>query len=485
MKINLKTRRILGYALMIIAFIISAIFTPKGAKYYGVWSMLPAISIFLFVILTKSVIEGFLWCGMLAVFIKYKLDFFTAYQDRVIKTITNSDNAYLAIVFLLLGVMIVMLKKSGAATYFAKIVSKRAKNSKVALIITWLLSFVLCVDDYLQAFVIGASMSTVNDEFKIPREHTAYNIRATAVHTSSLIPIGSWVVFGASLLETDKFATKGMGVHAYMNTVPFFFYSFASLAIAFLLAINVMPKLGGIKKAYERVENGGSLKPLIEGEITSNEEDFHKIRKGVNIISFIVPIASMVGCSVYFNFNMQYGIGLAIFITGALFLIQKIFTMNDLMEILYEGFTSMLQMTFLLIIGITMSDMISDLGFTTFIVNITKGIVNPSILPFIIFILFCSTEFLVTFNWTLYMMALPSVIALASATGANPYICIAALFSAGLFGSNASFASDAGLCSAGGTEIDLYSHNLSGLPYHIISFIIASTAYLACGFLIK
>lgn len=484
-KFSMKNRKILGYIFIIGLFLVSGIFAPKGAEYYAWWSMLPPIAIFLFVILTKSVIEGFLWTGMLAVFIKYKDAFFTSYHDKVIKTITDEKTASLAVIFLLLGIVIVMLRKSGAATYFARLVAGKAKGSKIALILTWILSWILSVDDYLQAFVIGASMGPVNDEFKIPREHTAYTIRATAVHTASIIPIGSWVVFEASLLESNKFAAAGSGVSEYMKVVPFMFYSIVSLIVALLVAFGVIPKLGGIKKAYERVSNGGPIAPVSETftKQSGESEEFAEPRKGVNIITFIVPILAIIGSCIAFDFNMQYGLGLAILITSGLFLIQRIFTVNELIENIFEGLNSMVEMTFLLIIGVTMSNMISELGFTTFVVGATQNIVNPHLLPIIIFLLFSGTEFLVTFNWTLYMMVLPSVIALSNSTGANSYLCIGALFCAGLFGSNASFASDSGMCSAAATGIDLYDHNLSGLPYHIISFVVASLLYLAAGFI--
>ncbi|MEH7109645.1 Na+/H+ antiporter NhaC family protein [Bacillus sp. JJ1764] len=480
-----RNKKILGYAFLIASFVISGIFAPEGAKYYAGWSMLPAVAIFLFVILTKSLIEGFLWSGMLAVFIKYKTNFFVEYQDHVLKTITDADTAYLAVVFLLLGIVIEMLRKSGAAAYFARVVAKKAKSSRFSLFFQWILSWVLSVDDYLQAFVIGASMGPVNDEFKVPREQTAYTIRATAVHTSSIIPIGSWVVFCASLLEQNKFAAAGSGVTEYMKVVPFMFYSIISLIIALLVTMGWFPKLGLIKKAYKRVEKGGSVFPPAKGSGASDvvEEEMPEPKKGVNMLTFLIPIVALIGACIYFDFNMQYGIGLAVMISGALFLIQGIFKMEDIFNIVFEGFNSMVQMTFLFIIGITMSTMISDLGFTKFIVGATHNIVDPHLLPVALFLLFCGTEFLVTFNWTLYMMVLPSVIGLAAATGANPYLCLGALFCAGLFGSNASFASDAGMCTAAATKLDLYEHNVSGLPYHFISFGIAAVLYLAAGYI--
>lgn len=191
----------------------------------------------------------------------------------------------------------------------------------------------------------------------------------------------------------------------------------------------------------------------------------------------------MIGLCIYFDFDMQIGLTAAIFITGVLFAVQKVFTPDRLFSILVEGFNSMMEMTFLLVVGFTMSNMVSELGFTEFVVGAVGGILNPSLLPVLIFVLFSATEFLVTFNWTLYIMVAPAIIALAEATGANPYICLAAMFCAGLFGSNCSFASDAGLCNAAATGVDLYNHNISMMPYSIAAFVISAVMYLAAGFI--
>lgn len=477
------SRRAIGYIFMLLCFVAVAVFAPVGEESYGAWSLLPALAIFIFILLTKGVIEGFLWSGVLAVFIKFRWEFFTTYCSRLSETITNPDNVYLILVFLLLGVLITFLKLSGAATFFARKVASKAKSSKAALLLTWAMTWILSVDDYLSAFVTGAALAPVNDQYKIPREATGYIIRSSAVHTSSLIPIGSWVIFGATLMETNAFAEAGGGVAAYMKCLPFMFYCFVSLLFGFLFCMGWLPKIGLMKKAYQRVENGGSTIPPKESEDGEEEEEVIEPRKGTNMLSFLVPIISMVGFCIYFDFDMQLGLTLAIFVTGVLFVLQKIFSASRVFGLIVEGFNSMMEMTFLLIIGFTMTGMVSELGFTEFVVGATKNIVNPAILPFIIFILFSATEFLVTFNWTLYMMVMPSVIALAQVTGANVYLCLAAMFCAGLFGSNSSFASDAGMCNAAAVGLDLYDHNMCCMQYSVIAFAISALLYLGAGFI--
>ena len=76
---------------------------------------------------------------------------------------------------------------------------------------------------------------------------------------------------------------------------------------------------------------------------------------------------------------------------------------------------------------------ITEMGFADYIVDNTKDIMLPSLMPFILFVVFGITEFMTGTNWDLYMITLPAVIPLSQAIGADPYLCIAAIISAGVW----------------------------------------------------
>ena len=50
-----------------------------------------------------------------------------------------------------------------------------------------------------------------------------------------------------------------MGMKEYMGAIPFMFYPICAIVIALLLAYGFIPKIGELKRAYERVEAGGSV----------------------------------------------------------------------------------------------------------------------------------------------------------------------------------------------------------------------------------
>ena len=45
--------------------------------------------------------------------------------------------------------------------------------------------------------------------------------------------------------------------------MPYFFYPFLCVLFVLLVIFGIVPKMGGIKKAYERVEKTGKLWPIL------------------------------------------------------------------------------------------------------------------------------------------------------------------------------------------------------------------------------
>ncbi len=483
-----KIRTAIGYIFVALCFVVTAFFAPAvGSEYYGFWSALPPISIFAFILLTKHILEGFLWSGLLAVFIEYHETLFTQYIDETFTSVCDPDNFYVVLLFLLIGVVVVILKKSGASTYFARWISSKAKSSKTVLFITYLVGIALCVDDYTSALAGGAALSPVNDEYHIPREMTAYALRASVTTPACLAPIGSWVIWTAALLEQNGVATEGQGVMVYMTKLlPYLFFPFIVYIVGLLVIFGVIPKFGKMKRAYERVAAGGPPAPVVE-KTAYEEEEIEKVsepRKGVNLIHFFLPIAALFLFGYLFDWNMVYGLIAAIFTTFIFYIVTKVFSVYDATNSVFEGFSYMTQLAIMMVFGLTLCRVCGELGFTEYVVGLTQNFVTPQMLPFIIFVVFCATEFLVTFNWTLYLIAMPIVVALASSTGSNIFLCLGALVSSGVFGYCLAFSSDGGMCACGACGIDIYEQNTTQMPYMLISMGLSAIAYLACGFIL-
>ena len=474
-----KHKRKIGYLMVLVCFVAVGLFTRGGQEAYGPWSLFPPVMLFEFAIMTKSVIEGFIWGGVLATFMVQRGAVFTAYMDGIQETIMNADNVYLIMIFLLIGIFIAFLKRSGAAAYFANWLASKTKNPKILLLIDWILGIILSVDEFMAGFTIGAAMTPVNDERKIPREMTAYVVRSVNVNPACMNPLNAWAIFIATTLESIGFAASGQGMSEFIKVIPFLFFNMIAMVISLLVILGVFPKLGGIKKAYQRVEAGGPVAP--ESAVVDESEEEIEVKKGVNLLSFIVPIVTLVAAAFFFEFNMVYGIMAATVVMVILYVIQGIVSVSDIVPIALEGIGDLVELTTFLVVGMTMAAAVSQIGFTEFVVGAISGFMTPWLLPVVIFVAFAFTEYLVTFNWTLYLIALPSVIGLAEAVGTNVYLAIAALVCAGVWGSNASFSSDNGVVVASACKVKLYEQNISQLAYMGIAVVLSAVAFLIAG----
>ncbi len=281
-------QRLTAYAMMLVIFIVVALFAPsekvgysayshlldssKGTipkdmmVHYGAWTLLIPVVMFSFVLLTKSFLEAFIWSAFLSVFMRFRLDTIPAFTEEQIKVLLDYDNARMILLYFCIGSVLVAVSKGGGAKAFADWAKRKAKNSKVSLVIMWIMNVVLSIDDELSAFTTGTAITPLTDSYRIPREKSAFMIRATAVAPATLWPLGAWTVFIATLLESSGFASSGQGVTEYMKIVPFLFFPIILLIIALLVALGIISDFGKMRRAVERVKNGGPIAPIDSGK---------------------------------------------------------------------------------------------------------------------------------------------------------------------------------------------------------------------------
>lgn len=82
----------------------------------------------------------------------------------------------------------------------------------------------------------------------------------------------------------------GSAMSNYLHVIPYMFYSMAAILVVGLFSAGLLPKLGTMKKAYERVDGGGRVysdisAPLNVGEIDDDDENVPAWKS----LMFIIP----------------------------------------------------------------------------------------------------------------------------------------------------------------------------------------------------
>ncbi len=479
---NKKLLKILLLIATAVILVLFFILNPSGDN-LGWFSVVPPVFVMAFILLTNEIILGLIIASLFACFMIFKGAFFTEYVGQFFGTLMNEDFVWVILVCGFMSALVLVIERSGGAIAFGNLIAKKAKTRKGVLLWTWLLGVVVFLDDYLNALTIGSSMPKATDKHKVSREMLSYIVDSTAAPVSVLIPISTWAAFAANLLEANEWAPEGQGMLYFIKTLPYNFYAWSAVLIVPLVILGVVPVIGRMKRAEERAQTTGVLAPPGSEKIDLRGDEKLNIPDKPRIINFFLPIIVLIIATIFFDVDLFMGSAVGIVFAFFLYVPQKIITIKEFMVLLVDGFKNMMFMFAIIALGYTFGGLLDQIGFIQFVIDNAKEIMNPQLMPFIIFLVFGITEFLTGSNWTLYIIALPIVIPLSMALGANTALSVGALLSAGVWGSHICLYSDATLITSAATGCDNYEHALTQMPYGFIAAGFSAILFLISGFI--
>lgn len=471
------------YAFVLIIFIIAIILSPGYGEWFGIISVLPAAFLLFYVFYTKRILEALMLGGLMGFLMAHKGDFFSPLSDAFLEIMMDEDIAWLFIVCGLMGSIISLIEKAGGAFAFGEWVAKRAKTGRSTLIWSYILALMIFIDDYLACLTIGASMTPITDRYKQPREILAYVIDSTAAPVCVLVPISTWAIFIGNLMVQHGLAPAGQGVIYFIKTIPYNFYAWAAMTITLLVVLGIIPIIGPMKKAYERVEMTGQLAPPGSEKIDIKAGEAFEIPKNPKLATFFLPIICLVVATVTLDVDMQKGVITTCAFIFIYYVSTGIMDPAEYMDLLIKGIKNMLFPLFMVILAYFFAASCEQIGFIDFVVDVGLKFMSPSMLPLVIFITFGITEFVMGISWGMYVIAMPIVIPLAAALGANPFMAVGAVCSAGVWGSHICFYSDATILTSAACGCDNFRHAITQLPYGMLGMILSLIAFATAGIL--
>ncbi len=488
-----KYRNMIQYMALAVLFAIITFITPHFIEDYPIMSTIPALFILIYIFLTKRVFESLTLGVLLGFLMAYQGQFFVEINNSLISNIISEDTAWLFVVCGLMGSFVALIERAGGVYAFGNWVAKRAHTRRAALLWTWLLGLFIFIDDYLNSLTVGSCMAPLTDKHKVPREYLAYIVDSTAAPDTVLIPISTWAVFIAGLYNetitetmkleaTDPFVQQyGDGLSVFIGTIPFNFYAWFCLLMVPLTIFGVIPLFGKMKKAQIRAEETGVLAPPGSEKIDIRAGEVVLEHKDAKIRNFFLPIIVLIGTTVYFDIDLQYGVITTLGFMFVFYLVQGLVDADEFFDLVIKGFKNMLMPLIMVVLAYMFADGIEALGFMDLIIHTVETLVSPWMLPALIFFFFGLTEFIMGLSWGMYAIAIPLVTALSYRLDMNPSIAISAVISAGVWGSHICFYSDATILSSSATGCDNYEHATSQLPYGIIAAILSLIAFVITG----
>ena len=427
--------------------------------------LLPALITVVTAIFSRRPIESLLAGVFVGLLMLEPAAALSNFSSILLEVMMNETIAWVIIVCGLMGSLITLLMRVGAASAFSRTLSSKAQNSTSALLYTWLLGLVVFIDDYLNALAVGSSMRKVTDKFKVSREMLAYVVDSTAAPICVLVPVSTWAVFYAGLFVDAGYAESGQGMALYISAIPYMVYPIAAMLLVPLVAVGIVPALGMMKSAQQRAAEGTAPLPIDEGE----EESLVDTEDRVRIYHFVLPIVALLGFSIWYDLDVQIGVIMSVAVTIILFGAQRLMAWTQMFDAVIDGIKIMLPALTMVVMAFVFNEVNDMLGLATYVIENVAPLMTPLMFPALTFLTIALISFATGSSWGVFAIAIPIILPLAESVGVSIPLAIGALVSASAFGSHACFYSDATVLAAQGSGCDVMDHALTQIPYALIA----------------
>ena len=444
---------------------------------YGALTLIPIVFIIVTAILTRKSFESLMAGSVIACMIMHGTGFFLPWVDMLLETLSDPENQWVILVCGLFGSLIAMLRESRGTSGFIRIGEKLCRSERSALLGTFILGVVIFVDDYLNMLTVGTCMRPICDRRKVPREALAYLLDSTGTPICVLLPFSTWTAFYISLFMKEE-AVQAMhfssGLAMYIQTIPYIFYAIITVIMVFLFAMGWMPRIGPMKKAYERVKKTG--RTYSEESEKYNLEDDDTDTNG-NIADFLLPIFVLIIVTI-----LADDILAAVIVTLALCLVmyipRKKMTFTQWSGLLITGFCEMMPTLAILAGAFTVARCCNAMHLPEYVISTVQPFVTPQTYPMIIFLVVSALTFATSSTWGISTIVIPIIIPLAAAVNADMILTMAAILSGSTFGSHACFYSDATVLASAASRVENMEHAFTQIPYAAIGAVITCVCLL-------
>ncbi|WP_336991865.1 TRAP transporter large permease subunit [Leucobacter sp. VD1] len=447
-------------------------------------ALLPVLTVLLVSVLTKRALLGLLAGAVTGAILLGGWGFFDTLVGTFGASLSNETVHWLALVVVLFGILIAYFNVSGAVSDFAEWTERFVTSRRKSLLLTWLLTVALFIDDYLNALTVGTSMKRVTDRYGVPRTLVGAIVKLTSAPIAVIIPFSTWAVFFAALLEQDGVTVNGSGFGAYVQGLPFVFFGWFALAIGLLLALGLLPLVGPLRREQLRVDRTGD--PLPEG-LTAEERAFELSGAATSgkrplPFNFLLPIITLIVVTILTDINIVAGSAAAVVVAIVLYLAQRRMTIRDVFEQAFEGVMSMGYVIILFVLAFMVQHLNTELQLAEWVIGATEPVMHGALLPAIVFLVCGVYAYATGAFWDLAAVITPVVLPLAIAVGVDPVLAGTAVFSGAALGSTTCLYGDGIILASKSVGVKPLNLMLSILPYAGAAAVLSVIAYLVAGF---
>lgn len=491
-------------------------------NHFGIWGIIPPLLTIALAFITKDVIVSLflgIISGCVIVAGGNPISALMKVADVFAASLADGWNIRIFLFCSLLGALVGMLSKTGAASAFGFWMSKKLKSSTASQFATFVFGLLLFIDDYFNSLTVGTVMRPINDKHKVPRAKLAYILDSTAAPVCILAPVSSWVVTVMSIVRSsDGFNKLGISdFEFFIRAIP---YNLYALTTMLMIVVMIFFKLdfGAMKNSERLVKTqgllwneeryGGIAGDLIEVKTTRAKPidmlfpivllivfalmffptvSWINAVNGTTITNLSQAMASMTLREAFINTNSSYALFYAIIftlvITYVYYLARRLMSLKTASEAVRDGIKSMVPALIILIMAWSIGAVIRSspadggLGLGRYLSELVVHSSFPLwMLPCVVFVLSAIIAFATGTSWGTFGIMIPIVMPIAVGITENAglvgdamrsavFICISAVLGGAVFGDHASPISDTTILSSTGAACPHLEHVATQMPY--------------------
>ena len=505
-------------------------------EHFGMWGIIPPVLTIALAFMTKNVIVSLfvgILSGCLIIAGGNPAAAVMQLTDLLAGALADSWNIRIFLFCSLLGALVGLLSKTGAAQAFGLWMSKKLKNGRASQCATFSFGLLVFIDDYFNSLTVGTVMRPINDQNKVSRAKLAYILDSTAAPVCILAPVSSWVVTVLSIVRNSEgFAALGMSdFEFFIRAIPYNLYALTTLLMVIAI-IAFQSDFGAMKKSEQLAKTSGLLwNEKVYGGISGDLREEQTTR--AKPIDMLVPIVLLIVCALAFfpivswinvidgaaiislsqaaasmslrqafittdsSYALFYAIIFTLFITYIYYLARRLINLKEASEAVRDGIQSMVPALIILTMAWSIGTVIRSspadggLGLGRYLSELVVTSRFPlQLVPGIVFVLSAVIAFATGTSWGTFGIMIPIVmpiaVGLAQAAQLSQnaemnavFICISAVLGGAVFGDHASPISDTTILSSTGAGCPHLEHVATQMPYALF----AATCALA-GFII-
>jgi Na+/H+ antiporter NhaC len=462
----------------------------------GMLSLLPVVLALILAFITRDAVFSLL-IGCVVGVVMQGFDPATGLAKLFTKALGNGDFIWVTMIEVAVGVLIVLYLRAGVIAAFTEWASTKIRTRRGASGFGWLMGIFVFFSDYFSPLFSGPIAKPLTDKYKVSREMLAYLLDSGSAPVCTLIPMSAWAVYIAGLLGQGygSVTSAEQGMELFIKAIPYNLYGWFAVILAGLIAYQIVPNFGPMRKAENRALNEGKVLRDGATPLTGEEMDMVKPIEGkkANLFVYLVmPVLLIVGVALGTFFILGSAKILEAFFAAVLYMaiamaIGKYFSsVKDSMTVASNGIKAVLPAILILAMAYCINTVSKSLGAQQYIVSITQSWMTAGWLPLIVFFTGALISFFTGTSWGTYAIVTPFAMPVAMSLSGGEVttvvlVTVGAIIGGGLFGDHCSPVSDTTCLSSFGAGSDHIDHVATQLPYAVTAGLLASVFFVIIG----